>query len=109
MESRPRPINLVPPPDRRQSETALAIARGTARMLRTLGFSCITPEGNQSPTVAFVVPDPESTRAKLARARVAVKVEWHQMRVSPSVYNNDAETAARVFACSTVQVRSRVR
>ncbi len=32
MESPARQINLVPPPDRRQSETALAIARGTSRL-----------------------------------------------------------------------------
>jgi hypothetical protein len=37
------------------------------------------------------VPDPQSTRAKLARAWVSVKVEWHQMCASPSVYNNDAD------------------
>jgi hypothetical protein len=42
MESRARQVNLVPPPDGRQSETALAIARGTARLLRSLGFSCIS-------------------------------------------------------------------
>ena len=57
MESRPRPFNLVPPPDRRQSETALAIARGTARMLRTLGFSCISelplPSGRRADLVAL--------------------------------------------------------
>jgi selenocysteine lyase/cysteine desulfurase len=61
------------------------------REMPRLGFPCITPEGNQSPTVAFVVREPEGTRAKLARARVAVKVEWRQMRVSPSVYNTDAD------------------
>src|ERR1700676_2052568 len=42
MESPVRHVALVPPPDRRQSETALAIARGTARLLRSLGFSCIS-------------------------------------------------------------------
>jgi len=42
MESPARQISLVPAPDRRQSETALAIARGTARLLRSLGFSCIS-------------------------------------------------------------------
>jgi selenocysteine lyase/cysteine desulfurase len=61
------------------------------REMPRLGFPCITPEGNQSPTVAFVVRDAEGTRAKLARARVAVKVEWRQMRVSPSVYNTNAD------------------
>jgi hypothetical protein len=36
MESPARQINLVPAPDGRQSETALAVARGTARLLRSL-------------------------------------------------------------------------
>src|SRR6266702_886279 len=57
MESHPRQISLVPPPDRRQSETALAIARGTARMLRTRGFSCISelplPSGRRADLVAL--------------------------------------------------------
>src|SRR3954462_13508561 len=57
MEQPGRQINLVPPPDRRQSETALAIARGTARMLRTLGFSCISelplPSGRRADLVAL--------------------------------------------------------
>jgi hypothetical protein len=42
MESHARQVALVPPLDRRQSETALAIARGTARLLRSLGFACIS-------------------------------------------------------------------
>ena len=45
------------PPDRRQSETALAIARGTARLLRALGFSCISelplPSGRRADLVAL--------------------------------------------------------
>ena len=57
MESPARQISLVPPLDRRQSETALAIARGTARMLRTLGFSCISelplPSGRRADLVAL--------------------------------------------------------
>src|ERR1700760_4382599 len=57
MESPARQVNLVPAPDRRQSETALAIARGTARMLRTLGFSCISelplPSGRRADLVAL--------------------------------------------------------
>ena len=57
MESPARQIALVPPPDRRQSETALAIARGTARLLRSLGFSCISelplPSGRRADLVAL--------------------------------------------------------
>jgi selenocysteine lyase/cysteine desulfurase len=67
------------------------LAERLRRAMPALGFRCITPEGNQSPTVTFIVRDPQGVRAKLTRARVAVKVEWHQMRVSPSVYNNEAD------------------
>jgi hypothetical protein len=57
MESQARHMALVPPTDGRQSETALAIARGTARLLRSLGFSCISelplPSGRRADLVAL--------------------------------------------------------
>ena len=57
MESPALKVSLVPPPDRRQSETALLIARGTARLLRSLGFSCISelplPSGRRADLVAL--------------------------------------------------------
>src|SRR5579864_6346634 len=57
MERPARQISLVPAPDRRQSETALAIARGTARLLRALGFACISelplPSGRRADLVAL--------------------------------------------------------
>jgi selenocysteine lyase/cysteine desulfurase len=66
----------------------------TARLRRELprlGFDCMTPENNESPIVSFVAEKPAAVRERLAKARVAVKVEWRQMRVSVSVYNNDAD------------------
>jgi hypothetical protein len=57
MESKAVHLALVPPLDRRQSETALAVARGTARLLRSLGFSCISelplPSGRRADLVAL--------------------------------------------------------
>ena len=57
MESPALKVGLVPPPDRRQSETALLIARGTARLLRSLGFACISelplPSGRRADLVAL--------------------------------------------------------
>jgi hypothetical protein len=57
MESSAQKRNLVPLPDRRQSETALAIARGTARLLRSLGFACVSelslPSGRRADLVAI--------------------------------------------------------
>ena len=37
--------------------------------------------------MSFLVQDEERLRAKLAKAIVAAKVKWNQMRVSPSVFN----------------------
>src|ERR1700756_4384411 len=57
MESPLRQINLVPPTDGRQSDTALAVARGTARLLRSLGFASIAelalPSGRRADLVAL--------------------------------------------------------
>src|ERR1700675_1428380 len=57
MEKPARQVSLVPAPDRRQSETALLIARGTARLLRSLGFYCISelplPSGRRADLVAL--------------------------------------------------------
>jgi len=49
--------SLAPPVDGRQSETALAIARGASRLLRSLGFSSLTelplPSGRRADLVAL--------------------------------------------------------
>src|SRR6202000_1625866 len=48
---------LVPAPDRRQSETALLVARGTARLLHSLGFTSVSelplPSGRRADRVAL--------------------------------------------------------
>ena len=57
MESQAHITPLTLAPDRRQSETALAIARGTARLLRSLGFSSLSelplPSGRRADLVAL--------------------------------------------------------
>ena len=57
MESVAHKAAVIPAPDRRQSETALAIARGTARLLHALGFACISelplPSGRRADLVAI--------------------------------------------------------
>ncbi len=46
---------IQPPIDGRQSETALAIARGTGRLLLSLGFCCVSelalPSGRRADIV----------------------------------------------------------
>ncbi|MFL9827138.1 MmcB family DNA repair protein [Rhodoplanes sp. SY1] len=41
MPSATAPIRPAPPIDGRQSATALAVARGTQRLLRSMGFACV--------------------------------------------------------------------
>lgn len=52
-----QPGNPAVPCDGRQSETALAVARGTARLLLSLGFSCVSelplPSGRRADLVAL--------------------------------------------------------
>jgi hypothetical protein len=78
-------IALVPPPDRRQSETALAIARGTARLLRSLGFTCVSelplPSGRRADLVAL------NERGEIWIVEIKSSVEdlradqkWHEYR-----------------------------
>ncbi|MCK1393287.1 MmcB family DNA repair protein [Bradyrhizobium sp. 1] len=85
MDSSARNIALVPPPDRRQSETALAIARGTARLLRSLGFTCISelplPSGRRADLVAL------NERGEIWIVEIKSSVEdlradqkWHEYR-----------------------------
>jgi hypothetical protein len=53
----PNPLGPAPPPDGRQSPTALAVARGTARLLHSLGLSCVSelplPSGRRADIVAL--------------------------------------------------------
>ncbi len=85
MESPARQINLVPPVDRRQSETALAVAGGTARLLSSLGFTCVSelplPSGRRADLVAL------NERGEIWIVEIKSSVEdlradqkWHEYR-----------------------------
>jgi hypothetical protein len=74
------------PLDRRQSETALAIARGAARFLGSLGFSCVTevtlPSGRRADLVAM------NERAEIWIIEIKSSLDdlradqkWHEYRV----------------------------
>ena len=85
MNSPLRHIAPVPPPDRRQSDTALAVARGTSRLLRSLGFSCVSemslPSGRRADLVAM------NARGEIWIVEIKSSVEdlradrkWHDYR-----------------------------
>jgi hypothetical protein len=85
MESKAAHLTLVPPADRRQSETALAVARGTVRLLRSLGFACVSelslPSGRRADLVAL------NERGEIWIVEIKSSVEdlradqkWHEYR-----------------------------
>lgn len=57
MSSQFMPVAQPLPVDGRQSETALAVARGTARLLRSYGFACVSelalPSGRRADLTAL--------------------------------------------------------
>jgi selenocysteine lyase/cysteine desulfurase len=59
--------------------------------LPRLGFPSVTPVEAKSPIVSFVVKDPHGIAARLEHANVDVKIDQHLLRLSPSVYNNQAD------------------
>ena len=79
----------------------------TERLMKELpaaGYPSITPKGSDSPIVSFRVKDVARTRAKLKSANVVVTLSGGEsggyMRVSVSVFNNEADVNQLIQALS---------
>ena len=77
-------------------ETIQAHARRlTSRLqqeLPAIGYPCITPNGNGSPLVTFLVKDPQATAERLRRANIELTLRFgKQMRVAVSVFNDQSD------------------
>jgi selenocysteine lyase/cysteine desulfurase len=59
--------------------------------LPSLGYPSLTPLESPTPIVTFVVKNPDVTIAKLKKANVTAKVVEHQLRISPSVFNDQQD------------------
>jgi selenocysteine lyase/cysteine desulfurase len=60
-----------------------------SKELPKIGYSSITPPGNESPILAFECKDPAGTLAKTRKADVHVAMRFgNKMRIAPSVFNN---------------------
>jgi selenocysteine lyase/cysteine desulfurase len=73
------------------------------RELPALGYVSITPHGNESPIVTFQVRDGAAAKAKLQKANVTVTLRTNpagdgQMRVSCSIFNNQADIGRLIEA-----------
>lgn len=79
--------------DRIETHT-VGLAHRLQRGLRTLGFDVLTPEGNRSSIVAFRVRAPEDRVTRVladTRTSVSVRENGTQIRVSPALFNTDAD------------------
>ena len=56
-----------------------------------LGYPSMTPPDSPTPIVTFVAKNPDATVAKLKKANVTAKVTGHQLRISPSVFNDQQD------------------
>ena len=56
-----------------------------------LGYRSMTPPDTAAPIVTFIVKDPDATMARLKKANVIAKVVHHQLRISPSVFNDQQD------------------
>jgi selenocysteine lyase/cysteine desulfurase len=59
--------------------------------LPRLGFQPMTPEASTSPIVTFAKSDTADVSVRLRRANIDVAVYPHRIRISPSVYNSQAD------------------
>ena len=76
----------------------LALAQRLQREMPGLGYPSLTPADNQSGIVAFQVEKAEAANNRLVSANVEVKIDQHVLRVSPALYNNDADIDALLEA-----------
>ena len=54
-------------------------------------YRCISPDVDRSPIITFITKDPDAVRQRLMEAKVVVSLGGNRMRVSPALYNNEAD------------------
>ena len=68
-----------------------ALTRRLQKELPSLGYESLTPADSSSSLASFALKDESATGAKLAAATVDVRIFARTMRVSPSIYNTEAD------------------
>ncbi len=79
---------------------ALSLNATLRREMPRLGYPCITPEDAGGPIIAFTVENDQATAARLVAKKIEVGLYPGRMRVSPSIYNTDADVQALLAALS---------
>jgi len=76
------------------------LTRRLQQELPRLGYASLTPVDSLSSIVSFAVKDEQATTAKLAAGKADVTIRHHTMRISPSIYNSDADVDQLLNALS---------
>ncbi|MBS0515275.1 MAG: aminotransferase class V-fold PLP-dependent enzyme [Proteobacteria bacterium] len=66
--------------------------------LPQLGYARMTPMDSATPIATFFAKDPDVTRRKLQAANVDVSIENARVRISPSIYNTEADVEKLIDA-----------
>ena len=54
-------------------------------------YRCITPDVSRSPIITFITEAPDAVRDRLVAANIVVSLGGNRVRVSPALYNNEAD------------------
>jgi selenocysteine lyase/cysteine desulfurase len=65
-----------------------------------LGFMPLTPPETTSPIVSFAMKDPAAVAGRMKKARITIGDSLNRLRVSPSVYNEQADVDRLLEALS---------
>ncbi len=63
-------------------------------------YACITPNVDESPIITFVAQEPRGLEGRLRAANVVVSLSGNRIRVSPAVFNREADVDALAEALS---------
>lgn len=64
-------------------------------------FQCISPHSEQTPIITFECRDPEVVEKKLEQAQIVCRMMGHRLRISPALYNNEADIERLVNVLNT--------
>ncbi len=63
-------------------------------------YACITPNVDESPIITFIAREPRGLEDRLRAANVIVSLSGNRIRISPAVFNGEADVDALAEALS---------
>ena len=91
-----RCVAALPAPARGRAHSGLAAAAPAGHCgpnLEQRGFTPVTPPGTTSPILSFTFPAERPVAERLRQARINARVGDRYLRVSPSIFNDQADVA----------------